>query len=252
MDNIWNSIPLEDYEQHMLHETVGQLQLLNDLTKKYFGAIKPNTVLILGVAGGNGLEHIDNTITSKVIGIDINEKYLEKTAKRYKELLPELQLLNLDLSDNEDEITNADLIWSALILEYVNIEKCFKFISRNIKNNGHLIVTVQSNNGAKSVGRSGIESVKSVERIFRLVETDDILSVAQKFGFLKVSEEENFLPDKKSMKTYHFIKNDEKICLKPKDVPPKGKRQFRQIGYAIYFNIFQFISDRIVNTFRKW
>ena len=211
MNNIWNSIPLEDYEQHMLNETVGQLQLLNDLTKKYLGPIKPNTVLILGVAGGNGLEHIDNSITRKVIGIDINEKYLEETGKRYKELLPELQLLTMDLSDNENEIAKADLIWSALILEYVNIEMCFKFISRNIKNNGHLIVTIQSNNGALSVGRSGIESVKSVELIFRLVEPDDLKIVAEKFGFLKVSEEENFLPDKKSLKTYDFIKMTEKM-----------------------------------------
>ena len=78
MNNIWNSIPLEDYEQHMLHKTVGQLQLLNDLTKKYLGTIKPNSVLILGIAGGNGLEHINNTITKEVIGIDINEKYLEE------------------------------------------------------------------------------------------------------------------------------------------------------------------------------
>jgi hypothetical protein len=71
-------------------------------------------------------------------------------------------------------------------------------------------VTIQSNNGAQSVGRSGIESVNSVEQLFRLVEPYDLLIVAEKFGFLKVFEEENFLPDKKSMKTYHFIKNDEK------------------------------------------
>jgi hypothetical protein len=210
MNNIWNSIPLEDYEQHMLHETVGQLQLLNHLTKMYLEATRPNTVLILGVAGGNGLEHIDKTITREVIGIDTNEKYLEETRMRYKELLPELQLINVDLSDNEDEITKADLIWSALILEYINIEKCFQFISNNIKSNGHLVVTIQSNNGAQSVGRSGIESVNSVEQLFRLVEPYDLLIVAEKFGFLKVFEEENFLPDKKSMKTYHFIKNDEK------------------------------------------
>jgi 2-polyprenyl-3-methyl-5-hydroxy-6-metoxy-1,4-benzoquinol methylase len=210
MNNIWNSIPLEDYEQHMLHETVGQLQLLNHLTKMYLEATRPNTVLILGVAGGNGLEHIDKTITREVIGIDTNEKYLEETRMRYKELLPEIQLINVDLSDNEDEITKADLIWSALILEYINIEKCFQFISNNIKSNGHLVVTIQSNNGVQSVGRSGIESVNSVEQLFRLVEPYDLLIVAEKFGFLKVFEEENFLPDKKSMKTYHFIKNDEK------------------------------------------
>ena len=156
------------------------------------------------------MEHIDNKITREVIGIDINERYLEETGKRYLDQLPQLLLINLDISDNEDNITNADFIWAALVLEYVNIEKCFTFISKNIQNNGHLIVTIQSNNGAQSVGRSGVESVNSVEPIFRLVDPADLLSVAEKFGFQKVAEEENLLPDKKSLKTYHFINSDEK------------------------------------------
>ncbi len=78
MENIWCSVPLEDYEQHMLHETVGQLKLLNSLTNKYLKKINPEIVLLLGVAGGNGLEHIDPDVTREVFCVDINKKYLEE------------------------------------------------------------------------------------------------------------------------------------------------------------------------------
>jgi len=52
-DNVWNRIPLQDYELHMKHETVGQLHLLNTLTKKYLEKVNPEIVMILGIAGGN-------------------------------------------------------------------------------------------------------------------------------------------------------------------------------------------------------
>ncbi len=73
MSNIWNKIPLEDYEQHMQHESVAQLPLLNTLTKKYLERFNPRTVLFLGIAGGNGLEYINNSVTQQVLGIDVNQ-----------------------------------------------------------------------------------------------------------------------------------------------------------------------------------
>ena len=39
--------------------------------------------MILGVAGGNGLEHIQKTRFKKVYGIDVNQHYLNQTAERY-------------------------------------------------------------------------------------------------------------------------------------------------------------------------
>jgi len=83
--NAWNNIPLDDYERHMQHETVGQAQLLNELTKKYITEHEPEHPLFLGVSGGNGLEHIDTDKVKMVYGIDINESYLDETQKRYGE-----------------------------------------------------------------------------------------------------------------------------------------------------------------------
>lgn len=50
-NNPWNEIPLQDYENHMSHNSVGQLSVLNSLTKKYLNSIKPQTCVFLGVAG---------------------------------------------------------------------------------------------------------------------------------------------------------------------------------------------------------
>lgn len=208
MNNVWNTIPLEDYEKHMQHETVGQLQLLNKLTMNYLKLIHPKTIIFLGIAGGNGLEHIDSSITPYVFGIDINKKYLEETQKRFKDQLPNLKLFNLDISSSKNKMTiaRADLIWAALIFEYLEIKNCFEFIRNNIHDNGHLIVTIQSNNGAGSVSQTGIETIKSVGQIFRLIDENELLSFADKFGFVKTDFEENILPNKKSLKTYVFIK----------------------------------------------
>ncbi|MEJ7682515.1 MAG: hypothetical protein WKG06_32610 [Segetibacter sp.] len=103
-------------------------------------------------------------------------------------------------------IARTNLIWAALIFEYIEIRKCFEFTNNNIQDNGHLIVTIQANNGVSSVSQTGIETIKSVGQIFRLVDTNDLLSFADKFGFVNTALEENILPNKKSLKTYTFIK----------------------------------------------
>ena len=209
MENVWNKIPLEDYELHMQHESVGQLHLLNNLTKKYLEKLSPKTVVFLGIAGGNGLEHIDNSVTDQVFGIDINQNYLDETKKRFKDRIPNLHLINIDISSEKtEEITKANLIWAALIFEYVEIDTCFKFINSIILENGYLIVTIQENNGVSSVSQTGIETIKSAGQIFKLISENDLVSSANKFGFCKIDFEENILPNGKSLKTYTFIKNN--------------------------------------------
>lgn len=204
--NVWNVIPLSDYELHMSNESVGQLKLLDDLTKNCLNKLQPKTALFLGVAGGNGLDHIDNTITTKVMGIDINETYLEATKKRYSAKISDLQLYNIDITKNKEELIKADFVWAALIMEYTGIEKCFEFIENNINVGGRLIVSIQSNNGIQSVSSTGVESIKIAGKLFNLVEYSELLEKAKHFGYELETFEENFLPNGKSIKTYNFKK----------------------------------------------
>lgn len=58
MKNPWEEIKLSDYENHMKSDYVMQLQGLNEMMKGQLETYPVSTVMILGIAGGNGLEHI--------------------------------------------------------------------------------------------------------------------------------------------------------------------------------------------------
>ena len=203
--NPWLQIPLEDYERHMSHHQVGQSTLLNALTKKYLDSIKPRNVIFIGIAGGNGLEHIDNNITHNVYGIDINQGYLDVASGRYKPEIPSLQLMNLDITQNSEFICKADLIWAALVLEYTGIDKSLSFCKNNLREGGHLIISIQSNNNKQSVSPTGIETVKKAGEIFSIIDSEELVSKAAITGYELIEKEENFLPNGKSFITFHLI-----------------------------------------------
>ena len=86
MKHPWEEIPLSDYENHMRLDTVMQLQTMNRLMKDQFYQYPARTVMVLGVAGGNGLEHIDPQRIYKVYGVDVNREYLAACTARYPKL----------------------------------------------------------------------------------------------------------------------------------------------------------------------
>ena len=203
--NPWTEIPLTDYERHMADSAVGQLRLLNSLTGKYLKNVKPETCLVLGIAGGNGLEHIDRHITKQVIGIDINQNYLDVCRERYNHCADSLQLLQLDITQNTSRVCKADFIWAALVLEYTGIDKCLEFARNNILSGGHFIITIQANNNVQSVSPTGIETVKKAGTIFKIVEPGILLLKAKERGYTLVGNEENQLPNGKTFLTFDFV-----------------------------------------------
>ncbi|MCR4644676.1 MAG: class I SAM-dependent methyltransferase [Oscillospiraceae bacterium] len=119
MKNPWEEICLDDYENHMSLNSVLQLQAMNAIMKQQFEAYPVNTVMILGIAGGNGLEHIKKEKYRTVYGIDINEAYLRATSKRYPELSDVLQCLCMDLINDADKLPPSQLVIANLLIEYI-------------------------------------------------------------------------------------------------------------------------------------
>lgn len=97
MKNPWLDIPLDDYESHMTLPHVGQSQLLSQLLGEAIESYRPSSIALLGCAGGNGLERVPSTSVERVVGIDINQRYLERTADRYRDNIPHLELFAGDL-----------------------------------------------------------------------------------------------------------------------------------------------------------
>ena len=122
MNHPWAEIRLEDYEKHMQLDSVGQLQALNSLMKDQLGSRPVRNVMILGIAGGNGLEHIRRDQYDTVWGIDINEAYLLAAEERYPELRGILRCLCLDLSKEPEKLPKTEMVIADLLIEYIGYD----------------------------------------------------------------------------------------------------------------------------------
>lgn len=130
MLNPWEYISLSDYENHMKLGEVQQLQTLNFMMNEQFYKYPVQDIMILGVAGGNGLEHINTKIIKNVFCVDINKYYLKECEKRYPHLKEILKLICADLT-TDYSLPYADLVVANLFIEYIgysNFNKVIKTI----------------------------------------------------------------------------------------------------------------------------
>ena len=117
MENPWSQIPLSDYEHHMELSPIQQLQTLNAIMKRQFGQTPIQSAMVLGVAGGNGLEHADPKQISRVYGVDLNQSYLDACAQRYPNLKSVLTCICADLTEPDITLPHADLVIADLPVE---------------------------------------------------------------------------------------------------------------------------------------
>ena len=125
MKNPWEKVKLSDYENHMALDSVRQLQVLNQMMKGQLNQYDVQSAMILGIAGGNGLEHVDVKKLNKVYGIDVNKEYLSATENRYENLTGILECICVDLLAEADKLPQANLLIANLLIEYIGYE-CFQ------------------------------------------------------------------------------------------------------------------------------
>jgi SAM-dependent methyltransferase len=120
--NPWSVVQAADYERHMGGEGVDQLAPLSALFQEVVLAAQPDRLLLLGCATGNGLEHVDPSVTRRVVGVDVNLQYLGIARQRFFHLGPRLELYNADALRFRALPGSFDLVHAALVLEYVQPE----------------------------------------------------------------------------------------------------------------------------------
>jgi Methyltransferase domain len=142
MPNPWLELPLEDYEGHMNSPEVQQLGVLSELFREGLALRAPASVAILGIAGGNGLQHIDPQITKRVVGFDVNPEYLDTVRQRYAHLAA-LELHCVDLAVQRIDQAPVDLAHAALVFEHAGVECCLQNALSLVAEGGALSVLVQ-------------------------------------------------------------------------------------------------------------
>jgi len=143
MDNPWLHIPLADYEGHMTLPQVAQAQLLSDLFADILDRCAPASVAVLGCSGGNGFERIRPAVTRRVVGVDLNPEYIEQARRRYAGRFDALELFVGDVQTERFAFAPVELVFVALLLEYVDAAAVLARIRDMLVPGGTLVTVVQ-------------------------------------------------------------------------------------------------------------
>lgn len=183
MKNPWLDIPLDDYESHMTLPHVGQSQLLSRLLGEAIESYRPSSIALLGCAGGNGLERVPSTSVERVVGIDINPRYLERTADRYRDHIPRLELFAGDLGVDRFVFEPVDLVFAGLIFEYVDTTKLLEQALSMLTNGGRLVSVVQLPGSIEDVTPSPYTTLKRISSVLHVVSPNRLAALARESGF---------------------------------------------------------------------
>jgi len=198
MKNPWEEIKLSDYENHMKLDTVMQLQCLNAIMKNQFYQYTAKTVMVLGVSGGNGLEHIDSKRIEKVYGIDINQEYLTECIARYENLSSVLECLRADLTDENTVLPYSDLVIANLFIEYIGY-KCFEYVISKVRPK-YVSTVIQINTGESFVSDSPYLHVfNQLDSVHHQIDEVTLSETMNAIHYQIIAKEEHLLPNGKKL-----------------------------------------------------
>jgi hypothetical protein len=184
MKNPWLDIPLADYEGHMALPQIAQAQLLSDVFSGALNKFSPQSVAVLGCAGGNGFDRISAQITRRVVGIDLNPEYVHETRRRFNDRISALELFVGDIQTDMFDFSPVDLVFAGLIFEYVDVGVVLVNIRSMLTANGKMVTIVQlPNTGIPEVTPSPFSSIRILSSLMRLVPPELLERLAVMHGF---------------------------------------------------------------------
>jgi len=183
MTNPWLQLPLPEYEAHMSLPQVAQAALLGAVFAELLEAYAPRSVAVLGCAGGNGFKRIALDVTKRVVGVDINPVYIGACGTRFASHLPNLELYVGDIAKDTFEFAPVELVYAALLFEYVDVTAALRRIRPMLAPGGTLGTVVQLPGlTALTVTPSPFARVQALSRIMHVVSPTTLQGLAEKEG----------------------------------------------------------------------
>ena len=199
MANPWNEIPLDVYETHMSLDSVRQLQALNRMTRAQLEAYPVRTAMILGVAGGNGLEHVRREKYDRVWGVDLNRDYLQAAALRHPALEGVLCLLPLDLTKDAALLPEAELVIANLLIEYVGYAAFQNVISRVRPRYISCVIQINGGVGEWVSDSPYLHAFDGLDAIHCQVEPKELTAHMEQIGCREILQKSEPLPNGKRL-----------------------------------------------------
>ena len=202
--NPWEEISLETYEKHMSLDSVKQLQVMNQIMKRQFEDYPVDTAMILGVAGGNGLEHIDTKKYKKVYGVDINELYLQETQKRYSNLADILQCLHLDIVDEVERLPHSELLIANLLIEYIGYDAFVRAVKKINPEYISCVIQINTDEEMWVSDSPYIHAFDGLDEIHHQMESEVLSEKMNSIGFKLIMQDKVNLPNSKALVRLDF------------------------------------------------
>ena len=203
MENPWNDISLSDYESHMSFDNVRQMQTLNTMIKEQLTDHDAHTAMILGAAGGNGLEHIGTGRYTQVYAVDINPVYLGIAQERYGELGGVLRYLCIDLLSEYGKLPQADLVIADLLVEYIGYD-CFAKVVGQVRPR-FVSCGIQVDTDEAYVSETPyIHAFDGLDSIHTQIDGDKLTDTMKEAGYSLVSRKIYSLPNGKQLVRLDF------------------------------------------------
>ncbi len=204
MSNPWEEICLDDYENHMRLDSVRQLQTMNAIMKMQFEAYPVETAMVLGVAGGNGLEHIRTDKYRIVYGVDVNEAYLSAVSERYTDLSDVLTLLQIDLLQDAERLPQAELLIANLLIEYIGYEAFRKAVLQALPEYVSCVIQINMDENSWVSDSPYLHAFDGLDAIHHQVEEKALTAAMEEIGYVEILREAERLPNGKALVRVDF------------------------------------------------
>lgn len=150
--------------------TVGQLQALDRILGDLLRELEPRRVAVPGCTTGTGFAHLDPARTELVVAVDLNPAYLRRLADRFRPRLSGLLPVQGDLRRFSLRPARFDLVYCALVLEYLDPAPVVAEMARWLAPDGVLAVVLQLPSRLSGpVSRTPYRSLTRLEPVLRLV-----------------------------------------------------------------------------------
>ena len=182
--NPWSLVSAAEYEAYLGPGGADELAPLSTIFAKVYAARRPRRLAVLGVATGNGLEHVDLHLTGRTVGVDANLTFLAVARQRFLRLGPALELLCADVERVDLGAGRFDLVHAALVFEYVDVRVVVPRIVSWLAPGGASCIVLQLP-GGQAVTESRYPSVRALASVTRLLSPEELRKLTEAEGLVE-------------------------------------------------------------------